>query len=180
LTKRTRLSADSGTTLAELSVVMILFGILASLILAVTTSALHNQQRTVARSGDMATQKTIFERMTRSIRQANPLLIATPSSVSVQTSNSAGTSIVSTWSLVTVSGRRQLVLDETRAGVVQPRQTLLDHVALAAAGFTYVGETPLTASPAPEDVRSVVIDLSVSGQPTVQGLFDHVELRNHP
>jgi prepilin-type N-terminal cleavage/methylation domain-containing protein len=174
--KRRRVLDESGMTLAELSVVMVLFGVLASLILAVTISALRSQGRTLTRATDIAAQKTGFERMTRSIRQADPLLACSPSAVSLQTSDTTGATTVDTWSIVGSAESRQLVLDKTKSGVVQPRTMVLLHVASGAPGFSYWGGT----CSAPEDVIGVVIDLSAAGEPSVQGLFDRVEIRNRP
>lgn len=197
MTRRAR-SGDEGISLVEVLVGMSLMALVGTLVLSTVTSGLRTQRTMTDRASGMADLRTAAQRLSKDVREADPLLLAQEQALAVRQAVAGGHRDV-TWRVIGT----ELVKDEsttTAAGVVSalPRVVVLRGLEAGAAPFgvvpsaTYApragsttdpgtcvlaGSTPTTY--APECVGSVTLRLTrtlLTGAPLA--LEQTVELRN--
>jgi type II secretory pathway pseudopilin PulG len=128
--------------LVELLVAMTLMSVVGVLVLDAVVGGFRGQKQLQDRAQALADVRTAAQRVTRDIRQADPVLGASALSLSVQHSLAGGGSLARSWTLVTVGAVTSLVQDQvttSAAGVVSPsvRSTVISGLDPATAPFSY-------------------------------------------
>lgn len=198
MTRRAR-SGDEGISLVELLVGMSLMALIGTLVLSTVTSGLRTQQTMTDRASGMADLRTAAQRLSKDVREADPLLLAQERVLALRQAVAGGGHRDVTWRVVGT----ELVKDETTtsaAGAVTalPRTVALRELPEGAAPFgvvpsvTYVAPVGSTTDPgtcvlagsspvtyAPACVGSITLSLTrtlLKGAPLA--LQQTVELRN--
>lgn len=192
LALRDRLVDDSGVTLVEVLVTMLLVATVAGGVTQSVVSALAAQGRQVEQAEALSGARTAFERMTRDIRQADPVRLATAERLDVEVTRS-GVRRLDAYSLVEpVPGSPVLTHARTETilatgATSSSTQPLLENV-LPASGATFryyeTDGTEIVATPmTPIDVRlirrvTVTLRLALPDSTHVVDLSTTITLRN--
>lgn len=184
---------DAGFTLAELLVVITLFGVLGSMVAATTIQSLQSSRRTQDKAEADALLRTTLEQLSRDVRVADPLQDgATATALTVDVARSGGcerrtyaldagtlAETVQEWSALSTSSTSPGCVGT--AGATRTREIVRG--LSSASTFTYFLEAG-TSAPDPvigEDVAKVRITLErelPEGRPAAT-LTTEVDLRNH-
>jgi type II secretory pathway pseudopilin PulG len=81
---RARLKSETGVSLVELLVVMMIAAIVGAITTATIVNGLHQQRELSSRTYTLNDAKMTLERMTREIRAADPVLVAQPDQLRVE------------------------------------------------------------------------------------------------
>lgn len=170
--------AEGGFTLVELLTAIAVSLVVIAVITGSVINALQTQRRQVAQVDALNAAKLAFERITRDVRAADPLLIAEPDRVRMEVERDGQRRVVTYW---LADGR---VLVEDGAGA-DPRR-LVEGVAPAASRplFTFHlfdgTEVVGTAVADPRRVRSITVGLRVTRPEAgeVVDLTNRVLIRN--
>ena len=182
---------DAGFTLAELLVVLVLFGVIGTIVTLSVVGALQVQRRQVDTNQMLIDTKQALTRLTRAVRAADPILLAQDQKLQINRVIDA-TTYDTTFSVATEGGVPRLVAAETtttsRAAGPPTRRVVLDRLASASdVVFSYTDAAGTALTPAstapntypPGDVRTVIIHVRVarrSGAPL--DLRESVDVRN--
>jgi type II secretory pathway pseudopilin PulG len=102
---------DSGMSLIEMLIAVMLTGTIGAVVTSSITTGLHDQVRITAHAVAIGEVRTATQRVTRELRDAAPLLAASATAVTVQQTTTAGSRVL-TYSVITTAGVTNLVVDE--------------------------------------------------------------------
>lgn len=145
---RPRARSDEGSMLVELLVGMILMSIVGLIVLDGIVGGFKAQRGLQDRGEALAQIRAAAQRVTREIREADPILFATATTLTItRETDTVGVSVTKTWTLDTSGATASLVLDTTLTGGPTVRTTVLSDLDGTKLPFTYdniPGWTPPT------------------------------------
>ena len=158
---------DSGVTLIELMIGILLSGIVGAITTMAIVQSFHRQSEIDARGQAVQTVRQALERTMRELRQADPLLALGNDHLVFQEQSANGDVRKLTYSVVATGSNYSLVLDEvdTSAGgapATQPRRTVAQHLVNGTSVFSVM--LPVTGWQATSAVNA---DCSLKADPTV-------------
>lgn len=132
---------DSGMTLVELMVAIILSAIVGGIATTAIVQSFHRQSEIDARGQAVKTVRQALERTMREVRGADPLLAVGGDHLALQQGTANGDVRALTYSVVITGSDSALVLDEvdTPAGgspVALPRRTVAEHLVNGSSVFS--------------------------------------------
>lgn len=194
---------DSGVTLIELMIGILLSGIVGAITTMAIVQSFHRQSEIDARAQAVQTVRQALERTMRELRQADPLLALGNDHLVLRAQSANGDVRDLTYSVVATGSDHSLVLDEvdTPAGgsaTPLPRRTVVQHLVNATSVFSVVmpANCALASDPTSYDpdcaglvqVQLVVDPIRASGTSTCTGsgptclidVSDQADIRNNP
>lgn len=169
---------QAGFTLIEMLVVLGLTVVVATLCATAMVTTLRTTRQQQARNESDAQLRTAFERLTRTIREADPLVSASASSISVMSD------VTTACTITTFTRDSAGILTQTagRCGTIGVSSVLARGLATSAPLFQYfaAGSSAPMATPTAAAVRSVAIAMTAPQreQRAPTSLTSTVQLRN--
>jgi type II secretory pathway pseudopilin PulG len=111
---------EDGSMLVELIVAMVLMSVVGVMVLNAVIGGFKGQRQLQDRGQALAEIRTAAQRITREIREADPVLAATPSLLTVRHDQTVGGTVRRTWEYVTVgtvTSLQQTTVTTSAAGV---------------------------------------------------------------
>src|SRR3954451_1274366 len=130
-----RVSGDSGASLIELLITIVLLGVIGSVVTTTMITGMHDQTRITAHSAEMAKVRTTLDRMMRQIRDADEVLAMTQSEIKLL-AHDGSDHMTYDYSVIANGPTSALVVDvqpsdanaAPLAGSAATRKTLLDYL----------------------------------------------------
>lgn len=138
---------DGGSMLVELAVGMGLMAVIGTLVLQAVVGGFSVQKQLVDRGGALSDVQIAGERVTREVRNANPVRSAYADRLEIQRATSTGGHAVLTWSLVAGTLQQQTTTYDANGAVlaIGPAATVITGLDPAVPPFSYQAKPGWTA-----------------------------------
>jgi type II secretory pathway pseudopilin PulG len=169
--RRRRAGDDAGTMLVELLVGMILMSIIGVIVLDGILGGFKAQRVMDSRSAELASLRTAVQRVTREIREANPVRYATATTLTIYHETDTG-SVTKTWQLDTTDKALKVSGFVVTNGVTTtlPTTTVVSGLDVTKLPFSYA-PVPLWVAPAGSTVDASTCAISGTSPVEYEGKY---------